>query len=118
MYLGTLFYTWMKGEMVGIDEFGNRYFQNNSDKLHGKVRRWVLYKGKVEASKVPPEWHAWLHHTCDFPLTENAANAPAWHKEHLPNLTGTEGAYRPRGHDLRGGERAHATGDYQSWTPE
>lgn len=118
MHIGTLIYTWLKGRSVGTDEFGNRYYKSKSESLHGKQRRWVLYKGGVEASKVPPEWHAWLHHTTDEPLTEQSTQAPKWQKEHIENLTGTSHAYRPAGHAYKGGHRAHATGDYQAWRPE
>ena len=118
MYLGTLFYTWVMGELVGSDEFSNRYYRSRGRKLQGRERRWVLYKDRIEASKVPSKWHAWLHHTLENPLTERAATAKDWQKPHLPNLTGTEAAYRPSGHDLKGGARAPATGDYEAWSPE
>lgn len=118
MYIGTLIYTWLRGELVGTDEFGHRYYRSTGRRLNGRERRWVLYKGPSEASKVPPEWHAWLHHTVEEPLTESAAQARTWQKEHVPNRTGTVEAYRPRGHDLRGGQRAAATGDYEAWSPE
>ena len=118
MHLGTLFYTWFKGTNVGTDEFGNRYYKAKGDSLHGKQRRWVLYKGEVEASRIPPEWHAWLHHTSEEPLTEQSTRAPEWQKEHVANLTGTAEAYRPAGHAYKGSHRAQATGDYQAWQPE
>lgn len=113
--VGTWLYTLIFGERVGTDDFGNRYYRNRRQARFGRERRWVVFKGRVEASKVPPEWHAWLHHTADQPLT-NAKVRP-WQKPHLPNLTGTPYAYRPQGHDLRGGKRAPATGDYEPWTP-
>ncbi len=118
MHLGTLIYTWFKGENVGTDEFGNRYYKAKTGLLHGKQRRWVLYKGEVEASKIPPEWHAWLHHTSDEPLTEQSTRAQHWQKEHVENLTGTSEAYRPAGHAYKGSHRPPATGDYQAWQPE
>ena len=105
-HVGTLLYTWLKGEFIGVDEFSNRYYRNTKAKLHGRERRWVVYKGKPEASKVPAEWHAWLHHLTDSPLTEKAAQALSWQKEHEPNLTGTSNAYRPQGHDLELGRHA------------
>jgi len=117
MSLRTWIYTYVNGALVGRDEFGNRYFRGKGRKLNGRERRWVIYKGEIEASAVPPEWHAWLHHTVDVPLTEEAAKAPTWHKTHEPNLTGTPNAYRPKGHELKGGRRSPATGDYESWTP-
>jgi NADH:ubiquinone oxidoreductase subunit len=113
----TRLYTWFRGDLVGTDEFGNRYYRGKGAKLQGRERRWVLFRDEVEASRVPPEWHAWLHHTTAQPLTENAAKALPWQKEHQPNLTGTVAAYRPAGHDLRGGQRQRATGDYEAWTP-
>jgi len=118
MHFGTFLYTLFKGKLVGTDEFGNRYYRGTGKPLHGDERRWVVYKGKAEASTIPPEWHAWLHHTVTAPLTEKAALARPWQKEHEPNKTGTPEAYLPRGHDLRGGHRAHATGDYEAWKPE
>jgi NADH:ubiquinone oxidoreductase subunit len=113
--VGTWLYTLIFGEQVGTDAFGNRYYRNRRQTRYGRERRWVVFKGRVEASKVPPEWHAWLHHMTDQPLT-NAKVRP-WQRQHLPNLTGTPHAYRPQGHDLRGGKRAPATSDYEPWTP-
>ena len=117
MNTGTILYTWVMGELVGTDEFGNRYYRSKGRRLNGRQRRWVLYKGRGEASMVPPEWHAWLHHTVAAPLTEDAVLARPCQKEHQPNRTGTAAAYRPRGHDLSGGRRAPASGDYEAWTP-
>lgn len=118
MTIGTRIYTWLRGELVGTDRFGNRYYRlRGPSRRAGRQRRWVLYKGEAEASRVPPEWHAWLHHTTDAPLSETAAAQRPWRKEHVPNLTGTKAAYRPRGHVLRGGRRPKATGDYEPWRP-
>lgn len=118
MNLGTLLYTWFKGELVGTDEFENRYYRAGSGHRYGRERRWLLYKGKSEASRIPPDWHAWLHHTTDAPLTENAAVAPGWQRPHTANASGTPAAYRPAGHDLMGGARAPASSDYVAWSPE
>lgn len=117
MDIGTLLFTWLFGEYVGTDVHGNRYYRNRKLKRYGRERRWVLYKGEREASKVPPEWDAWLHHVSDEPLTGAAAEMRPWQKQHVPNLSGTPLAYRPKGHDLRGGRRPPATGDYEVWTP-
>ncbi|MBM3571801.1 MAG: NADH:ubiquinone oxidoreductase subunit NDUFA12, partial [Alphaproteobacteria bacterium] len=71
-----------------------------------------------EASKVPPEWHAWLHRTVDqVPPADAGRPHRTWQKEHVPNLTGTDLAYRPPGHVLQGGQRDRATGDYEPWRP-
>ncbi|MFA7431847.1 MAG: NADH:ubiquinone oxidoreductase subunit NDUFA12 [Rhodospirillaceae bacterium] len=114
MILGTLFTTWLHGRQVGTDQFGNRYFESKTATQGGVPKRSVLYKGALEASKVPPEWHAWLHYTTEAPVTRSQR---PWQKEHVPNLTGTVHAYLPPGHDQRGGQRDRATGDYEPWTP-
>ncbi len=118
MTIGTRIYTWLYGELVGTDAFGNRYYRSKKQPRYGRERRWVVYKGEVEASKVPAEWHAWLHHLSPSPLTDGIAKRRPWQKDHVPNLTGTPFAYRPAGHQLRGGQRARATGDYEPWTPD
>ena len=119
MALTTTFSTWLltklRGERVGEDAYGNVYYKSGRVRSGGREERWVIYKGEAEASKVPPEWHAWLHHTVNAPIETPDR---AWIKPHRPNATGTVDAYLPPGHDLRGGHRERATGDYQAWTPE
>ncbi|MBC8339367.1 MAG: NADH:ubiquinone oxidoreductase subunit NDUFA12 [Rhodospirillales bacterium] len=118
MHLGTLIYTWLNGVSVGTDEFGNRYYRARKDTLHGREKRWVVYKGPVEGSRVPAQWHSWLHHMSDQPLSEKAAESKTWQKSHQANPTGTGAAYLPQGHAYLGGRRAPATGDYEPWSPE
>lgn len=118
MDVGIQLYTWLYGEPVGEDAYGNRYYVHRKGALRdGRQMRWVVYKGLAEASKVPPDWHAWLHHTTDALPTDQPAARFDWQKEHMPNLTGTPYAYRPPGHVLQGGKRDHATGDYEPWSP-
>lgn len=107
-----------RGQRIGADEQGNTYYEERRPSLDGRKRRWVLYKGYAEPSKVPPDWHGWLHHVFDAPPTETPLKRRAWELDHQPNLTGTANAYRPPGSLASGGERAKATGDYQAWTPE
>ena len=109
--IGTRLMTWLRGEPVGEDHLGNRYYKERSGK-----RRWVIYKGEPAASSVPPEWHAWLHRTTDQ-LPRADAPHHAWEREHVANLSGTPEAYRPAGSLHRGGQRPHATGDYEPWQP-
>lgn len=116
MTIGTRLFTWLKGKLVGVDSYGNCYYRGQARFPGGRERRWVLYKGMPEASKVPSEWHAWLHYTVEAPLT--AMRLRPWQKEHLPNLTGTPNRYLPLGHEDRGGQRDRATGDYEAWRPE
>src|SRR3546814_13426115 len=61
----TRLITLMRGEDVGTDGFGNRYYQDRRIPKYGRRRRWVVYNGEDEASRVPPEWHHWLHYTTD-----------------------------------------------------
>ena len=50
--------------------------RSGSEPAGRRRRRWVLYRrGPVEASRVPPEWHAWLHYTTEAPLHEKARRA-------------------------------------------
>ncbi len=110
--IGTTLNSWRTGEKVGEDSLGNRYFRTRDGR-----RRWVLYNGSNDASRVPPEWHGWLHSTYDELPEEILPVARAWEKDATPNLTGTGGAYRPAGALERGGHRAAATGDYEAWRP-
>ena len=117
--IGTLFTVKRRGSFVGEDAFGNRYYQSRDRKSYdGRKRRWVLFNGYADASKVTPEWHGWLHYTVEHPPTEQPLPRRAWVKPHTPNLSGTPFAWRPRGSIARGGERPRATGDYQAWRPE
>ena len=125
MTIGTRLMTWLRGELVGSDAYGNRYYRDKSRAAlrrgggrFSREKRWVIYKGVAEASKVPAQWHAWLHHTVDAPPRPGEGPHYPWQKEHLPNLSGTPLAYRPPGSVLRGGQRAPAAGDYEPWRPE
>jgi len=120
--MGTHFYTRRFGQAVGKDEFGNRYYRYTQktaiDPNVGAERRWVIYNGDADPSRVPPGWRAWLAHNADLaPSEEPAYRAREWEKPHVPNMTGTPHAYRPRGSQLSSGERPAATGDYVPWTP-
>lgn len=109
--LNTLLDTWRHGERVGEDEAGNVFYQTEGGK-----RRWVIFNGEAEATRVGPEWHGWLHHTWDEPPTKRPLPKKAWEKPHLPNLTGTPGAYAPAG-SIRRSAPVERT-DYEAWTPE
>lgn len=103
---------------VGCDAEGNVYFEASPRKGYTRSRRWVMYKGDVEPSRVPPEWHGWLHHQTDLvPADGTPSFRRSWQQPHQANQTGTSQAYRPPGHLLAGGRRDRATGDYEAWTP-
>lgn len=117
MSIATQIHTWLFGTYRGVDEFGNKYYSSNA-KRGKRERRWVIYKGLAEPSKIPPEWHSWLHYLTDTPPNaDTRKELHAWQKPHIPNLTGTPKAYYPPGHIKAGGKREHATGDYEAWRP-
>ncbi|KAF0674992.1 NADH:ubiquinone oxidoreductase subunit NDUFA12 [Profundibacterium mesophilum] len=109
--LNTQLWTWRHGQKVGEDDAGNTFYTNADG-----TRRWVIYNGEAEASRVSPDWHGWLHHTWDETPVERPVIRKRWEKEHLPNLTGTDEAYAPAG-SLRRTAPAERS-DYEAWTPE
>lgn len=117
--LGTLFTIAKRGELIGEDEFGNRYYQSrDTTSYDGRRRRWVTYNGYADASKVSPDWHGWLHYTLDEPPTVAPLARQRWELDHVPNLTGTPMAWKPQGSLAADGKRPAATGDYEAWSPE
>jgi NADH:ubiquinone oxidoreductase subunit len=116
----TILRTWLRGELVGEDEHGNRYYRERGrkDLSWRKERRWVVFCGDVDPTGVPPGWVGWLHKRFELPPSEVPLPAPRWEQDRLPNPTGTDQAYLPPGAIQRGGQRAPATGDYEAWRPE
>jgi NADH:ubiquinone oxidoreductase subunit len=116
MLIQTLF----RGTAVGEDALGNKYYKGSPREGSKRERRWVIYKDEPEASLVPPEWHGWLHHQTDAvpaPAGEASKYRKSWQQPPQANLTGTDAAYLPPGHALKGGRRDAATGDYTPWQP-
>ena len=112
------FVTRRRGEKVGEDEEGNVYYRERKTPPARRQKRWVVFNGgESEASRIPPEWHAWLHHQTDQPPQADNPLRRRWQKPHQANPTGTVNAYRPPGDTLMGGRRERATGDYEPWTP-
>ena len=117
--IGTLLDSAMKGEHVGTDAQGNRYYRGKKPKnVDGRERRWVIYNGANDASRVPAEWHGWLHGSYDGVPESHLPPPRIWEVDYTPNATGTAQAYRPQGALERGGHRARATGDYEAWSPD
>lgn len=78
------------GTLVGTDEMGNRYYENNlyfygnilivnyiNFKNYMKIKklisgrnRWVEYHESVglnyDASQIPAEWYGWIHYKTDL----------------------------------------------------
>ncbi|GIU67264.1 NADH:ubiquinone oxidoreductase subunit NDUFA12 [Candidatus Phycosocius spiralis] len=116
--LGTLYDIAKRADLIGEDDQGNRYFEERKATLEGRKRRYVIYKGYAEPSRVPVEWHGWLHHTFEHPPTVEPFLLKSWEKSHLPNLTGTVFAYRPKGSLGALARRARASSDYEAWSPK
>lgn len=117
MTITTRLSSYFNGTQVGEDIFGNRYFTEKKAPKTGRRKRWVLYKGVAEPSKVPAQWHGWLHYTTDTLPAKEAAHY-AWEQPHRPNLTGTKNAYAPAGSLRSGAPRAKTTADYEAWVPK
>tara|TARA_R110001592_G_scaffold3525_18_gene20034 strand:- start:16261 stop:16656 length:396 start_codon:yes stop_codon:yes gene_type:complete len=114
----SLFTLTSRGKKIGKDQAENVYYEAPARKGYKRPRRWVMYNGAPEATKVPPEWHGWIHHqTNTVPDESGESYRRPWQKPHRANMTGTNKAYRPPGHILSGGKREKATGDYEAWTP-
>ncbi|MGI4776427.1 MAG: NADH-ubiquinone oxidoreductase subunit NDUFA12 family protein [Janthinobacterium lividum] len=98
---------------MGCDQYGNKYYESNA-KAHIKSRRrYILYNGICEPSKVPPMWHAWLHYMIDE-VPKNVMNH-AWQRAYLPNLTGTKNSYSPQ---INNSLRNDKVSGYNSWQPK
>lgn len=107
-----------RAKFVGRDMMGNKYYRAKPRKGYKRDRRWVIYNGAPEATKIPPEWHGWMHFQTDVvPNSDTKSFRRKWQQPHHVNLTGTAQAYRPDGHMLKGGVRKKTTGDYEAWTP-
>ena len=109
--IGTQIFTARRGQKVGEDGQGNIYYQTADAK-----KRWVIYNGEIEASRVSPDWHGWLHFTWDEPPTKAPLVHKVWEKPHNENLTGTAAAYAPPG-SIRAAAPA-ARADYEAWAPK
>lgn len=109
--LNTQLWTWRNGVAVGEDSQGNVFYESKD-----KSRRWVIYNGEAEASRVDPDWHGWLHHTWDATPKDAPLTHKPWEKPHHENLTGTALAYAPKG-SIRRTDPAPRS-DYEAWSPE
>ena len=109
--LGTQLFTARKGHHVGEDAQGNIFYRTADDS-----KRWVIYNGEIEASRIDAEWHGWLHRTWDQPPSEAPVAHKSWEKPHVANQTGTAQAYAPAG-SIRRPQKAARRG-YEAWTPE
>lgn len=113
--IGTLLFTWRRGKLVGVDDQGNCYYEDRAGQsINGKVRRWVIYNGDVETTRISPEWHGWMHYTVDE-TPDNAGQVKReWMKPGQINMTGTKDAHKPAGP----ADTASYADGYDAWKPE
>lgn len=109
--LGTQIYTWRNGTIVGEDSQGNKYYENAD-----KSRRWVIYNGIIDGSRIPADWHGWIHHTFDECPGTTPLVHKEWEKEHQKNVSGTDAAYHPAGSIFAPSSKSPR--DYEAWQPE
>lgn len=112
--VGTSLFTRFRGEQVGKDDFGNLYYRSKKD----PGRRWVIYSGSNDGSRVPPGWQAWLKGTIDELPDKALPPRRKFETRPVPNTTGTMAAFRPDGALGSGKVRPASTGDYEPWMPE
>lgn len=77
--LRLLLYTKFFGKRVGIDSFNNSYYCTRNI---SSEKRWVIYNGVYDPSKIPANWYGWLHFLINTPPSFTSTN---W----IPNTTGT-----------------------------
>ena len=104
---GTFIYTLFIGKFIGEDEFGNKYYSDSKGK-----KRWVIYEKTIESTKIPPNWHSWIHFQSKNKPNLNVGLFP-WQKKHEENLTGTNKAYRPDGSLLSNSKKIIKK--YETW---
>ena len=100
---------------IGTDQFGNRYYEERRARAGKPPRRYVRYNGIVEASKVPAEWHGWLHHTVAVAPSIEKPSRKVWEKTHRENRTGSAFAYHPLGENRT---KPVNYKDYEAWLPD
>lgn len=95
---------------VGKDRFGNEYFIGKRRDYLGRNKRFVVYQGIDDGSKIPALWHSWLHYLSD--QVPGEVLSYSWQQEHIPNVTGTKYAHNPREYFL------DKLKSYRSWSPK
>jgi NADH:ubiquinone oxidoreductase subunit len=112
-WIGTWLFIKLACKQVGGDKHGNKYFVSRCKTSAGLPKRLVWYKGLPEPSKVPPEWHGWLHYENEVPV---GIEQYVWQADRVPNLTGTKGAYKPTSaSSITARSRFNS---YQAWNEE
>ena len=87
--VGTFINTIFFGKLIGRDESGNKYYESK------KGKRWVIYNGEINASKINSDWYSWIHYQTNEKPSEKNHVKYSWQKPQAENKTGTSEAYKP-----------------------
>ena len=101
--LGTRITIFLFGKFVGKDDLGNRYYKTK------KGKRFIIYSGEVDASKIPNEWYSWIHFINNKIGNSHKLKKYDWQKPHQPNQTGTANSYHPKKNNHEIGKK------YKTW---
>ena len=101
--LGTRIQTIFSGRFIGKDSFGNKYYENKLGK------RWVIYNGEIDATKISNDWYSWMHHMNNKIESLHNPKKYDWQKPHLSNKTGTKESYHPNKENNEVGKK------YNTW---
>ena len=91
-------YLKFRGTEVGEDQYGNKYFELKRVDSFGRKKRYCLYSGLVEASKIAPEWHPFMHYQIEAKEVPKNIRSYKWQKLALPDLTLSDVKYLPKNH--------------------
>ncbi len=109
--LGTKLFTFIRGKQVGTDNENNKFYVHKKN----SQKRWIIYNGLMDASRIPAEWHDWLHHRTDE-IPNESDKKLNWYKMHKENSTGTNESYSPNASKDK--EPAILKKNYKPWRPE
>jgi NADH:ubiquinone oxidoreductase subunit len=85
---------------VGSDEYGNQFFELKTSDYLGRKKRYCLYNGYVEASKISPEWHPFMHYQIEAKAVKKTFKQYKWQKPFVPDTTLSGSKFLPKNHLL------------------
>jgi NADH:ubiquinone oxidoreductase subunit len=122
-----LYNTIKPGTYVGSDSFGNKYYEDKQGYMDLRSRYMELAttngKYKINATKLDPEWHAWMCKiTHDIPSEVDYPQRVYGLKQMPVSLSNmaTEAKFTPSSYYIRGADVkgvVYKSKRYNSWTP-
>ncbi len=116
-------YLFLFATKVGEDEYGNSFFELKRKDYLGRKKRYCLYNGVVEASKISPEWHPFMHYQIDVDEVKKTFKQYKWQKPATPITTLSKDKYLPKNHILNAqkkSDKKNTTNSIQTktWEPK